>query len=76
MILCKINFVLQFRQIERRCENLEKDSLIITRETMLGHLLLILRKLNNIEKKVTLKLENEQLSFLNNKEYHINIKKL
>ena len=55
---------------------MEKDSLIIRRETMLGHLLLILRKLNNIEKKATLKLENEQLSFLNNKEYHINIKKL
>ena len=32
--------------------------------------------LNNIEKKATLKLENEQLSFLNNKEHHTSIKKL
>jgi len=38
-----------------------KDSLIITRETMLGHLLFILEKLNNIDNLLSLKIKNKAI---------------
>jgi len=38
-----------------------KDSLIITRETMLGHLLFILEKLNNIDNLLSLKIKNKTI---------------
>lgn len=42
---------------------MKKDSLIITRETMLGHLLFILRKLERIDKKLIEKQENNKFLF-------------
>ena len=38
---------------------MKKDSLIITRETMLGHLLFILEKLNNIDNLLSVKIKNK-----------------
>ncbi len=40
---------------------MKKDSLIITRETMLRRLLFILEKLNNIDKKLSLKVKNKAI---------------
>lgn len=40
---------------------MKKDSLIITRETMLGHLLLILKKLNNIDNLLSFKIKNKAI---------------
>lgn len=40
---------------------MKKDSLIITKETMLRHLLFILEKLDNIEEKLNLKIKNKTI---------------
>ena len=42
---------------------MKKDSLIITRETMLGYLLFILKKLEGIDKKLIEKQENNKFLF-------------
>jgi len=40
---------------------MKKDSLIMTRETMLRYLLLILRKLDNIDNLLSLKIKNKAI---------------
>jgi len=39
----------------------KKDSLIITRETMLGHLLFILQRLDAIDEKISSKIKNKTI---------------
>lgn len=40
---------------------MKKDGLIITRETMLGHLLFILRKLEHIDEILIIKSQNKTI---------------
>lgn len=40
---------------------MKKDGLIITRETVLGHLLFILRKLEHIDEKLIIKIKNKAI---------------
>ena len=40
---------------------MKKDSLIITRETMLGHLLFILRKLEHIDEILITRIKNKTI---------------